>query len=399
MDKNIYIELANTLDSAGLYRESDELMEVISSNTSMIKTAQSGELSKCLSMINLLTGWSWLIASAVGGAIPPALATAITNYKIGLKNIDNQYKRFEMRDEPLEFYAKTIDPVLYNKLKAEATAAKSISNQPKENISVYIPTNNAEFDINDPNSYRLEEYKILKQKTIGSNGKTLKNPIANPLINKFLNPDNYISIQMDGDQEVTKEILTPKPKQVVPEDLKNQAKDAKKENIKNTFKKSGIAFIIGGLIAGTGYQLVFNRKKSQLKDDINAQFTRYKLKYSRTPNKDKTPQLKVNLVQELSNQLDNLLGIFDGKQTGIHAPDLTKEELRDCILKVFKKEIGYGVSSGKSDSTRSTANPPQSSRSRQQPPSTSTPRKQDPRTTAPSSGGSTGVGVLKRQGL
>lgn len=95
MDKNIYIELANTLDSAGLFRESDDLMEVISSNASMIKTAQTSELDKAIDKYSSLEAFhsfrslTTLIASLVASVIPGA------RWRNAVIEIDNKFKKVE----------------------------------------------------------------------------------------------------------------------------------------------------------------------------------------------------------------------------------------------------------------------------------------------------------------
>ena len=114
MNKNIYVDLADKLDSAGLFQESDDLMKVFSSSTSMIKTAQSGELDSILADSEKLSGWNWMIGLAAGVVGVTSIPAAIVSFNRRLDQLKEQY--FEEKEAKHAHAAKIIANITDRKI-------------------------------------------------------------------------------------------------------------------------------------------------------------------------------------------------------------------------------------------------------------------------------------------
>jgi len=394
MNKNIYVDLADKLDSIGLYQESDEITKIFSSTNSFIKTAQSSELDAILGDSEKLTGWSSMILKTLGvsgiAGLTPFLVSAIGRQK---ELRDAYFQNVEVEAEPDIYNAKTVDQAKINKLKQEHQAALK-SNKPKTEIEIQLPNNKKPYNPGDPETYTVQKYKVLDKKEITSkdkSGNPITKEIKNSIINEFSNPEKYIQdLVIDGMQE-TIPVKKTTTKKIVPKEQMDKYYNQQAANNKAAIKNGLIAT---GLFsaASIGYFLLeFQRYRNSLNRDIKAEYRKFLIKYKYS---DKTPQDKNNLVQELTNRLNSLLSRCDGLDSYIPA-SFPKETFRDMILKLFKKEIGFGKTNPSKTSpvSRSNAGPSQNPTT----PAKSRPRPQA-RPTKPSGGSSQG-GTIKEEGV
>jgi hypothetical protein len=354
MNKNIYVDLADKLDSAGLFQESDDLMKVFSSSTSMIKTAQSPKLSNVLAKANNLTGLTDIIGVEypLMGAGASAIATAIFNYKRDSYALQDEFGKFrDVPDEPDYYYKKTIDPTIVSQVRAQADKYKSLPANQKTLVEVYVPINNKPFDVSDPSSYVKETYYLPD--TIDKTIRGVVKPTKNTLITKMNDPYYYIKDLMNGNQVET--IRVPKTKTIPFTPSRDQGViDAKKANFKSGVMKNLLAALIGG-IAGGAYKLAeFNIHKNYIPKNVIGQYNRFINKYNLS---EKSRKNSAQIVQEFSNKLDSLLSRCDGLSTRIPNVIDSKEKFRDNVLSVFKEEIGFrkpASSKGSNTNTNST---------------------------------------------
>jgi hypothetical protein len=391
MNKNIYVDLADKLDSAGLFQESDDLMKVFSSSTSMIKTAQSPKLSNVLAKANNLTGLTDILGVEypLMGAGASAIATAIFNYKRDSYALQDEFGKFrDVPDEPDYYNKKTIDPAIVNQVKQQADKFKSLPNSQKTLVEVYIPNNKVPFDVTDPASYVIEKYYLPD--TINKTYRGVTKPSTNTLIKKMDDPYYYIKDLMNGNQVET--IKVPKTKTIPFTPSRDQGViDAKKANFKSGVMKNLLAAIIGG-VAGGAYKLAeFNIHKTYIPKNVMGEYNRFIIKYNLS---EKSRKNSAQIVQEFSSKLDLLLSRCDGLSTRV--PNLidSKEKFRDNVLSVFKEEIGFGKPGSSKGSNKNTNSTTQKSNSGAP---SSRPKPQVP-SSKPSGGPSQG-GPIKVEGV
>jgi hypothetical protein len=371
MNKNIYIDLADKLDSAGLFLESDDLLKVFSSSTSMIKTAQSGNLDTVLIDTDKLDGWTSLISKTAGVSGAAGLTTFLISFAGRQKELRNTYEQNVEVEAASDLYnAKTVDQVKINKLKQEHAAALK-SNKPKVEIEIQLPNNKSPYNPGDPNTYTVEKYKVLEKKEINSkdkSGNPITKEIKNSILNQFLSPDMYVvDLTHDGIQE-TIPVKKTTNKKIIPKDQLDKYYEQQSKNNKAALR---YALISTGLFTGAsiGYFLLdFGRFKNGLSLNIKQEYRKFIFLHKQSK---KTQNDKNNLLQEFTNSLNSLLSRCDGINTLVPA-SFPKEKFRDNILKVFKKEIRFGESSDNSDRPKSNSN------SRSTTPSIK-PRSQNPR--------------------
>lgn len=391
MDKNIYIELANTLDSAGLFRESDDLMEVISSNASMIKTAQSPELDKVLGNVKNLHNFNEIIFKAFpGGSIPAGIVTFFAQKKKDEIDIDQSFSAYkDVPDE--EFYIKkTLDMTLINQVKQQADKAKGLPNDQKTLVEVLVPNNKNPFSPEDPSSYTKEKYYIPDQ--INKNVKGVLKPYKNSLITKMSDPYNYIKDIMNGDAPETFPVSKTRKEKYTPGDQIDPKLKAEKTLRKARIAKSITAMLLGlGAATAAVYGEFTHKYLPSLPSKIKSEYNLLKRYYDSQSKKGNVKELQNTAVEKLRSQLEKLLSRCDGKFQRFTF-GYTREQFINEILAVFKKEIGYGKSgtltSRPSNSQQPASSPPQRPEAPNRKPRTQTPSKP-----APSSGGSTGGGA------
>jgi hypothetical protein len=354
MNKNIYVDLADKLDSAGLFQESDDLMKVFSSSASMIKTAQSPKLSSVLAKANNLTGFTDIIGVEypLMGAGASAIATAVASAKSFEYQLKDEFEEFrDVPDEPDYYNKKTIDPTIVSQVKQQADRYKGLPNNQKTLVEVYIPNNQTPFDVSDPSSYVKEKYYLPDNidKTI----RGVVKPTKNTLITKMNDPYYYIKDLMNGNQVETIKVPKTKLQSFIPSG-KEGTKALRKEARWSGIKKSILAALIGG-IAGGAYKLAeFNIHKKYIPKNVMGQYNRFINKYNLS---EKSRKNSAQIVQEFSNKLDSLLSRCDGLSTTVPNPVESKEKFRDNVLSVFKEEIGFGKpasSEGSNTNTNST---------------------------------------------
>lgn len=388
MNKNIYIELADKLDSAGLFQESDDLLKVFSSSTFMIKTAQSPspELASVLVKSDKLQGFTDIlgIAGMVGagfkGAIPAAVVTAIASYKNDQKELNLEFQEYkEIPDDPDLYNKKTIDATILAKVKAQADGAKTLPADQKTLVEVYIPNNNFPFEITDPASYTKEKY-YLPDNITSKTTKGATRSVKNTFITKLADPYFYIKDLMNGNRVETMSVPKNKTVPLIPSSKNDAIRKVKKENFKSRIAKTLTAAILGA-VGGAAYKFAeFEIHKKSIPRYIAGAYDRFIIKHK---NSDKSKNSSAIIVQEFSDKLDSILSRCDGVSTKVPDLDYPKEKFRDEILKVFKKSIGYPTAKRSRTETTITNTSPTARPS-------FTPRK--PRPTAPkppaSSGGS-----------
>lgn len=393
MNKNIYIELADKLDSAGLFQESDDLMKVFSSSTSMIKTAQSGELDSILADSEKLSGWNWMIGLAAGVVGVTSIPAAIVSFNRRLDQLKEQYfEEKEVAAVPDEFNAKTYDAVKVSKLKTEAFEAIS-SSKPKTEIQILIPNNIKPFDPGDNTTFTIEKYKVLQTKEKKRRNGTVYE-VPNPTVADFMDPSNYIKDKViDGK---TQFVEVPKKTYINHLPAKNDT-EFRKKKLQNYFSTGLKSFAVAaGVSIATviGYETQWKLYKNSLNPNIKAEYRKYLLKnkYSAKNNIDKSI-----ILEEFTNKLNLILKQSDGVGNVIK-PLYAKETFRDAILKLFKKEIGYGKSGSSpnesNNSKQPSSSPPPGSQATRRKPSIKAPSKPVTKPAPkPSSGDSTGGGV------
>ena len=386
MDKNIYIELANTLDSAGLYRESDDLMEVISSNASMIKTAQTSELDKVLVNVKNLTNFYEIFTKALGwGAVPVAVATYFIKAKKDKEELDKSFSAW--KDVPYEeFYIKkTLDMTLINQVKQQHDKAKTLPKDQKTSVEVLVPNNKNPFSPEDPSSYTKETYYIPDK--INKNVKGSSQPYKNPLITKMSEPSNYIKNIMNGNEPVKFPVSKTRKEKYTPGDQFDAKKTARNVLLKDRIKKSLVAAVVGlGTVAVSHYHSFTQNYLPSLPSKIKSEYNLLKRYYDTLSKKGDVKQLQNDVVEKLRSQLETLLSRCDGKfqqiPLSIDVPVIyPREQFINEILAAFKKEIGYGTtpySDKPSNSQQTGTPPPQKSQATR-----SKPGHQAPRTPAP----------------
>jgi hypothetical protein len=338
MNKNIYVDLADKLDSIGLYQESDEITKIFSSTNSFIKTAQSSELDAILGDSEKLTGWNWFwgVLGQVSGLT--SVPTAILSFNKRLKQLEEQYfEEKEVAAVPDEFNAKTYDAKKINLLKKESFDAMS-SSKPKTEIQILIPNNEKPFDPGDNQSYTIEKYKVPK--TIEKkrrNGTIYEAP--NPTIAEFTDPSNYIKDKvLDG---IPQFVEVPRKTYINHLPAKNDDEFTTKK--RNAYFSSGLKLLAVatgvGIATAIGYETQWKLYKNSLNSDIKAEYRKYliKNKYQAKNNKDKSI-----ILEEFTSKLNSILKQCDGVGNPIKSP-YPKEKFRDAILRLFKKEIGFGV--------------------------------------------------------
>ena len=357
MNKNIYIELADKLDSAGLFQESDDLMKVFSSSTSMIKTAQSGELLQALAGVNNLTGYTYILErTGLVGALPPALVNAIRVYKMRSKEIDYEFQeQKEVADVPDTYPKKTIDPTIVSQVRAQADKYKGLPANQKTLVEIYVPNNTTRFSVEDPSSYAIEKYYLPDNidKTI----KGVTKPTKNTLITKMADPYFYIKDLMNGGKVETIKVPKNKTISITPSSKSNDKTKAKGRALKSAAGKGLIAAIVGASVVGGSLFAEINIEKRYLPKNITNEYRRYKNKYD---NLSKSKETSAIILEEFSTKLDSLLSNFDGKSTFLPNSLDSKEDFKNKILKVFKKEIGFvtntkSPNAGESSSTGTTS--------------------------------------------
>jgi hypothetical protein len=389
MNKNIYVDLADKLDSAGLFQESDDLMKVFSSSTSMIKTAQSGELDSILADSEKLSGWNWMIGLAAGVVGVTSIPAAIVSFNRRLDQLKEQYfEEKEVAAVPDEFNAKTYDAVKVSKLKTEAFEAIS-SSKPKTEIQILIPNNIKPFDPGDNTTFTIEKYKVLQTKEKKRRNGTVYE-VPNPTVADFMDPSNYIKDKViDGK---TQFVEVPKKTYINHLPAKNDT-EFRKKKLQNYFSTGLKSFAVAaGVSIATviGYETQWKLYKNSLNPNIKAEYRKYLLKnkFSAKNNIDKSI-----ILEEFTNKLNLILKQSDGVGNVIK-PLYAKEKFRDAILRLFKKEIGFGKpdsSKGSNTNTNSTTQksnsgaPSSKSRTQTRPLRPSQPKPAPP-------GGSTGGG-------
>jgi len=366
MNKNIYVDLADKLDSAGLFQESDDLMKVFSSSTSMIITAQSGELSQALAGVDKLSGYTHILEkSGLFGALPPALVNAIRTWKMRSKEIDYEFQeQKEVADVPDTYPKKTIDPTIVSQVRAQADKYKGLPANQKTLVEIYVPNNTTRFSVEDPSSYKIETYYLPDNidKTI----KGVTKPTKNTLITKLVDPFFYIKDLMNGGKVETIKVPKNKTVSITPSSKETEKNKAKGRAAWKAARNGLYAAIIGASVVGGSLFAEINIEKRYLPKNITNEYRRYKNKYD---NQSKSKETSAIILEEFSTKLDSLLSNFDGKSTFVPNSIDSKEDFKNKILKVFKKEIGFvtntqspkaGGSSSTGTTKRNTPPPAQS---------------------------------------
>jgi hypothetical protein len=196
-----------------------------------------------------------------------------------------------------------------------------------------------------------------------------------------------VDLTHDGIQE-TIPVKRTTNKKIIPKDQLDKYYEQKSKNNNAALRN---ALISTGLFTGAsiGYFLLdFGRFKNGLSLNIKQEYRKFIFQHKQSK---KTQNDKNNLLQEFTNSLNSLLSRCDGINTLVPA-SFPKEKFRDNILKVFKKEIRFGVSSDSSDTQKSNSNSRSTTSIKPRP----TPRK--PRPTAPNPPASSG-GSITIEGL
>jgi galactitol-specific phosphotransferase system IIB component len=386
MNKNIYVDLADKLDSAGLFQESDDLMKVFSSSTSMIKTAQSNELLQALTGVDKLSGYTHILEkSGLVGALPLGLVNAIRTWKMRSKEIDYEFQEQKVvADVPDTYRKKTIDPEIVSEVKAQNDKYKRLPANQKTLVEIYVPNNTTRFSVEDPSSYRIDKYYLPDNidKTIEG----VTKPTENTLIKKLFDPNSYIKDLMNDGKVETIKVPKNKTVSITPSSKETDKNKAKRRAAWKAAGKGLIAAIIGASTVGASLFAEINIEKRYLPKNITNEYRRYKNKYD---NQNKSKETSAIILEEFSTKLDSLLSNFDGKSTLVPNSLDSKEDFKNKILKVFKKEIGFGVNPNTTSVSGSNAEPSQKPTTQAKP--RSGPRTPPTRPSAPS-GGSTGGG-------
>lgn len=388
MNKNIYVDLADKLDSAGLFQESDDLMKVFSSSTSMIKTAQSNELLQALTGVDKLSGYTHILEkSGLVGALPLGLVNAIRTWKMRSKEIDYEFQeQKEVADVPDTYPKKTIDPTIVSKVKAQADKYKRLPANQKTLVEIYVPNNTTRFSVEDPSSYKIDTYYLPD--TIDETDSGVTKTVKNTLITEMSNPNSYIKDLMNDGKVETIKVPKNKTVSITPSSKETEKNKAKGRAAWKAARNGLIAAIVGASVVGVSLFAEINIEKRYLPKNITNEYRRYKNKYD---NQSKSKETSAIILEEFSTKLDSLLSNFDGKSTFVPNSIDSKEDFKNKILKVFKKEIGFG------NTSLSTKDPANRSTNAPKAPPSSRPRPQVP-SSKPSGGPSQG-GPIKVQGM
>ena len=384
MNKNIYIELADKLDSAGLFQESDDLLKVFSSSTSMIKTAQNSQLDKAIDKYSSLEAYHSF----------PSLMTLITAVStVGIsaarffnikQEIKEKYTKIEEKylgDERIP--EKTLDPFKIRDLEKAVNIAKDplYQNVSKETITVHKPKPDTIYNPNDSSTFTSKKY-IINEKiydvTVTGN---LTNEKPNPLA-KNINPDFYLKdLEINGKVKLLKGGAIHSPVEKIDRDgLNKESKKVIGWGIAKIAALAGVTTIAELLVEERVYSY-------KLLPEIGKKIRVMVPIAKKKALADKTNQTYI--AEKLRKDLEKLLEPCDGKADSFGNLDfllrpkgkLFKEDFIDGVMTAFKTEIGYGKTSpsgsgtpnATSTNTSPTARPRTTPRNQPRPPAPSKP--------------------------